>query len=233
MGGPAHHAQPGRRTLVRLHEGAPQPSATVTAPRLEPSPAEAGERLRTCLSWTAAVAAAFFAVYPATNWLTSLRATRLQLYLPAELRAPFVPAAIWVYLSMYVLFLAPLFRLPAARMPALGKQLIAGTLASGLAFLLLPTELGFERVLPDGSHAWLYALLFRLDRPHDLVPSLHVVFSATIALACADVSGPRARLALHAWLAAIALSTLLVHQHHLLDVASALALVHLLRLRIR
>jgi membrane-associated phospholipid phosphatase len=188
------------------------------------------EGVHAYLFWAWWIGVAFFSVYPATNWLASQRSHALALYVPLELAVPLVPEFIWAYLSMYVLFLTPLFLLPAGRMPSLGKQLIAGTLASGLLFVLFPAELGFARVLPpDPLHASIYATMFSLDRPYNLVPSLHLVFSAAIAFACADVASAAVRAILLAWLAAIALSTVLVHQHHLVDVASAFLLVHFLR----
>lgn len=178
------------------------------------------------------MAVVFFAVYPTTNWITSLRPEPLHLYIRAELAVPFVPQFIWAYLSMYVLFLVPPFLLPAARMPALGKQLIGGTLMSGLLFLLLPAELGFARMLPAGApYAGIFAAVFSIDHPYNLVPSLHVIFSTAIALACADASKAVVRVALHAWLIAIVASTILVHQHHVLDLASSFVLVFLLRRR--
>ena len=147
---------------------------------------------------------------------------------------PFVPQFIWAYLSMYLLFLMPLFFVPAERIPALGKQLVAGTVVSGLLFLLLPADLGFTRTVPsDPLYASLYAAIFSVDKPHNLVPSLHVVFSSAIALACADAARPLARTLLQAWLALIVLSTVLVHQHHILDVVAAVPLVFLLRRRYR
>jgi membrane-associated phospholipid phosphatase len=208
-------------------------AAALTAESVTRGCAQSAERWRAYLSWSGRVGLAFFAVYPTTNWITSLRPTPLHLYSTAELAMPFVPQLVWVYLSMFALFLAPPFVLPAERMPALGKQLIAGTLVSGLAFLLLPAELGFERVVPTSSCAGAYSFLFRVDRPHNLVPSLHVIYSAAIALACADASAPLLRRAFQAWLLLIAASTLLVHQHHVLDVVSSLALVLLLRRRFR
>jgi membrane-associated phospholipid phosphatase len=187
-------------------------------------------RLRTYLYWSFWVGVAFFGVYPAMNWLTSLRARPWHLYLPAELAIPFVPQFVWAYLSMYLLFLLPPFLIPLARMPLLGKQLIAGSLVSAALFLLLPAELGFPRAVPASApYDAIFASVFRIDRPYNLVPSLHVIFSTAIALACADVLRPAARAALLAWLAVIVVSTLLVHQHHLLDVAAALAVVFVLR----
>jgi len=177
---------------------------------------------------------AFLAVYPTLNWVTSLRPDPLHLYLRAELALPFVPQFIWVYLSMYVLFLAPPLVLPAEHMPALGKQLVAGTLAGGLLFLLFPAELGFARALPSGApYAEIYAAVFRVDHPYNLVPSLHVAYSTAIALACTEVSRPLLRVALHGWWIAIAISTVLVHQHHVLDVVAAFVLVFLLRSRFK
>jgi len=191
-----------------------------------------GRRVQTYLLWAGWVGVAFFAVYPTLNWLTSLRSSPFHLYVPAELDVPFVPQFVWAYFSMYLLFAMPPFFIQAEQLPALGKQLIAGTLASGLLFLLFPAELGFARTIPaETPYAGIYAAMFGVDRPYNLVPSLHVVFSTAIALACADVAKPGARVVLLGWLAVIATSTVLVHQHHVLDVAAAFLLVFLLRRR--
>src|SRR6185436_348064 len=188
-------------------------------------------RLRTYLVWSFWVGVAFFGVYPAMNWITSLRGKPFHLYIPAELAIPFVPPFIWAYLSMYVLFLLPPFFMPEASMPALGRQLIAGAIVSAILFLLLPAELGFVREVPRAPYAAIYQRMFSVDRPFNLVPSLHVIFSCAIALACADFARPAVRLALRSWLAVIVASTVLVHQHHLLDLLVAFAIVFLLRRR--
>lgn len=195
-----------------------------------PTPlASDANRLRAYFLWSSLVGITFFAVYPTMNWLTSLRSARLHLHLDAELAIPFVPQFIWPYLSLYVLFAIPPFFIPAARMPALGRQLIAGCLICAACFLILPAELGFERELPPAPYTAIYAKVFSVDRPFNLVPSLHVIFSTAIALACADFARPAARIALLVWLAIIVASTVLVHQHHLLDLAAALAIVYFLR----
>lgn len=188
----------------------------------------AAPRLRMYLWWSFLAGAAFFAVYPAMNWLTSLRRAPLHLYLTRELAIPFVPWFIWPYLSMYALFVLPLFFLPASAMPALGRQLIAGCVISAALFLLIPAQLGFARVVPDDYGA-VYARMFSIDRPYNLVPSLHVIWSAAIALACIDFAQIGWKIVLFAWLLLIVPSTVLVHQHHLLDVIAALAIVFVLR----
>jgi len=187
-------------------------------------------RLRTYLAWSLLAGIAFFAVYPATNWITSLRHAPLRLYLDAELAIPFVPQFVWFYLSMYVLFLLPLAFIPPENMPALGKQLIAGSLIGGVIFLLAPAQLGFARTLPEKApYRAMFASMFGVDRPYNLVPSLHVIWSTAIVLACVDFARTPMKIALLSWLAIIVASTVLVHQHHLLDVIAAWAIVFFLR----
>lgn len=189
-------------------------------------------RVRTYLLWSFWIGVAFFSVYPTMNWLTSLRATRLQLYFTAELSIPFLPHFIWAYLSMYVLFFVPLWLVPVPSMSALGRQLIAACILSAMFFLALPADLGFARHVPARApYAAIFARVFSIDRPHNLVPSLHVIFSCAIALACVDFARGALRMALLAWLVVIVASTLFVHQHHLLDLLVAFAIVHFLRRR--
>jgi hypothetical protein len=111
--------------------------------------------IRNCAVWAAWIAVAFFSVYPTLNWLTSLRTYRLRLLVPAELAVPFLPQFVWAHLSMYVLFLMPLLMVRSRDMPALGKQLVAGTVISGGIFLLLPADLGFTRMIPAQPFARL------------------------------------------------------------------------------
>jgi membrane-associated phospholipid phosphatase len=187
-------------------------------------------RWKTYAFWASWVGLAFFTIYPLCNWLTSLRPqTALwRLYLQMELAIPLLAQFVWIYFSMYLLFLLPPFFLEAAEMPRLGKRLIAGTVLAGGIFLLLPSELGFGRVLPtDAFHAAIFAQIFAVDLPFNNMPSLHVIYSALIANALRR-SRVGLRWLMWLWLALICLSTVFVHQHHIIDVASALLLVFLL-----
>lgn len=185
--------------------------------------------------WAFWVGVAFFAVYPTCNWLSSQRTHALTLYLESELSVPFVPEFVWVYVSMYVLFLTPPFVLDVSRLKVLGKQLVAATLVSGVVFLLLPAKLGFTRTAPkDPFYGSFFTHLFAVDLPYNMVPSLHVVFSALFLFAVLDASSTLlAKSFLWGWLILLCTSTLLVHQHHLLDVIAGLAIVLLTRRRIR
>ncbi len=186
---------------------------------------------KTYAFWALWVGVAFFSVYPTCHWLTSLRGEYLSLYFAAELNVPFVPHFMLVYLSMYVLFVMPPFFLQVDELKVLGKQLVVATLLSGLIFLLLPARLGFVRQVPESEiFGPLYTNLFAIDMPHNMVPSLHVVFSALILLAIAKASGNvLPRLFSYGWLIVICASTMLVHQHHLTDVIAGISLAFLLR----
>ena len=183
--------------------------------------------------WAFWVGVAFFSVYPSCNWITSQRTDAYRLYLDAELAIPFVPEFFWLYMSLYLLFLLPPFFLGVSQLVLLGKRIIAGTLLSGLVFLLFPSRLGFERIVPEGFYEGAFGNLFALDLPHNMAPSLHIVYSAFILLAIyASSQRGAVRLSVLLWLVLIALSTLMVHQHHLIDILSATAIVVLVNTKL-
>lgn len=173
--------------------------------------------------WFVIVSIVFFSVYPLSNWLTAQRETVLHLYLWTELDIPFLPGFIWVYLSLYALFLVPPAVMTAAAIELLGRQLVAATLLSGIAFLVFPARLGFPRLLPDDPlYRSIFSTLFSLDQPHNLAPSLHVVYSALILASLAATASRRPQVLWWLWLILLCSSTLLVHQHHLVDVITGL-----------
>lgn len=179
---------------------------------------------KTYFKWAFFVGITFFTIYPLCNWLASRRVQTYPLYTEYELSIPFIPGFIWIYVSMYVLFLTPPFFLKPMQLTALGKQLVSATFFSGIIFLLVPARLGFFRSNPgDGLYSSMYAQLFSVDLPHNLVPSLHVVFSTLIVLAILKATQSLAlKVSMYLWLMLLCLSTVFVHQHHMLDVATGL-----------
>src|SRR5262249_53307165 len=87
-------------------------------------------------------------------------------------------------------------------------------------FLLLPAQLAYEK----GDDPGLWQALFDWNRHivlnYNLVPSLHVAMSAVALAAYARGRGLLGKALLAAWGMAIALSTLLVHEHHVVAVAA-------------
>ncbi len=180
--------------------------------------------------WAGYVTLLFAPMYPLCNWISAQRTDTLALYLPWELQLPFIPEMIWVYFSMYILFVLPPFFLDTSQMVALGRRLFWGTAIAGITYLLLPSKLGFPRQLPeDPLHAQVFAQLFTVDQPHNMVPSLHIVFTTLLTLSFASASRASGGKAFWwGWMLLISASTVLVRQHHLLDVLAGLIAAALL-----
>lgn len=179
------------------------------------------------LRWAALLTLLFVVVYPGCNWITSQRAGLYRLWFDWELGIPFVPAMVWVYLSFFVTFFLPMFALREAALNVLCKRLALAVVVSGILFLLLPAQLGFERPSDVRDHAAVFHLIYQFDLPHNLVPSLHVSWSALI-LGSLRAASPRwwARRLLEAWLLLLCVAAVLVHQHHVLDVLGGLLVAY-------
>ena len=175
----------------------------------------------------------FVVGYGGSNWLAAQRLQQLHLYLPAELAIPFIPEMIAPYLSINLLFALPLFRLGAEELRLLGRQLIATTLIATAFFLCVPTALGFTRQTIATDFAPAYQLLYLLDYPYNCVPSLHVAYASQIVFALAARGSHRLRASLALWLSLIMVSTVLTHQHNILDLACGLLLAAATRAMVR
>jgi hypothetical protein len=163
-------------------------------------------------------------IYHGANWLTGLRSDRVRVHLEHEPAMPFVPPFILGYLSMDLVFLpAPFILRNRRELEALALSLVMVTAVAGISFLLFPAELAYPRTDP-GAWAGLFTFAREMALPYNLVPSLHVAMSCICLAAYATRCGMTGKAVLSTWAIAIALSTLLTHQHHVLDVATGLAL---------
>jgi membrane-associated phospholipid phosphatase len=175
-------------------------------------------------AWLSLANALWFAlVYGGCDAVTAHRSLRLPVHVPAELRIPFVPAMTVFYMSLYGMFLLGPFVLRSRReLRALVLTLASVTACGGLGFLAYPAQLAFAPVREDQLGIWagLYHFADALNLDYNLVPSLHVAFGVV----CASVYAPRApraiKILLWLWVALIAASTVLIHQHHVIDVAA-------------
>jgi membrane-associated phospholipid phosphatase len=165
----------------------------------------------------------FAFVYGGADSLTGRRNWRVPVHLPGELRIPFIPAMTVFYMSLYVLFLLAPFILRTRReVRALVRTLALVIAAGGISFLLFPAELAFAppREGELGPWAGLYHLADTLNLTYNLMPSLHVAMSVVCVAAFSPRAPGSGKLLLWSWAVLIAASTLLIHQHHLLDVVT-------------
>jgi membrane-associated phospholipid phosphatase len=168
--------------------------------------------------------AAFFPVYALGAAYGARSAVRWHLYAAWETRIPFVEWMVLPYLSLFAAYLAPLFTMGKRELDRLTAQSLLTIAICGACFLLLPTTSGFAAVEPSGLLAPFIRLIHLVDRPYNLVPSLHVAGGALVLLGSAEALPRWPATLLYAWLAAMIASTILVHQHHLLDAAAGLAI---------
>ena len=209
-----------------------------TAPQNHKTQVHSSRKQRGFVFWAVWVLIASYAVYPTANWLASLRDHRYDFLTPWDAMIPLVPEFIFVYFSFFPFLLLPLWLVQQPVLSALGKRQIAGTLICGLVFVLFPANLAFERVIPDAEpYRSIFSMMFLVDKPHNLLPSLHIVYTALTCLAVCQCQWPKGRvglcIAIVLWSVAICASTMLVHQHHVLDVVTALLLVAVLCVLIR
>jgi membrane-associated phospholipid phosphatase len=137
-------------------------------------------------------------------------------------RIPFIAASVWVYLWVFPASLLPLF---VVRCPRLFRRtLLAYALAiaaslivfvaypvTSLALRADPATLDVTRLSP-----WAVALLYRLDPPVNLFPSLHLSIAALAALSAWKAKRSYGALAFLG-VAFIAVSICTVKQHFVLD----------------
>jgi membrane-associated phospholipid phosphatase len=173
---------------------------------------------------SAGVLSLFIVVYGGADWVTGFR-ERHHVHLPIELQIPFVPAAVAGYMSLYGLFaIAPFILRSRCALRALAATLATAIVGGGICFLLFPAELAFPQPTDLGQWQNLYAVADRINLRYNLVPSLHVALAITCVDLFARRAGVMGALAFWLWGAAVCVSTVLLHQHHLVDVAAGLAL---------
>lgn len=181
----------------------------------------------TPVTWTEALLCSavlsllFVIVYGVTNTLAAGQPNIKTCFFAWELRAPFVAAFILPYMSIDLFFVAS-FLLCENRVElrAHARRIAAAILIAGSAFLLFPLTTGYPRPEVSGWNGRLFEFLWSFDKPHNLVPSLHVALALLLWPVYARHTGGRVRWLVHAWFLLMVASPILTWQHHLLDVAT-------------
>lgn len=175
--------------------------------------------LRICLAF----ALLFGICYGFTSWWTGLHSASLPAWdLPFERYLPFVPSLSLVYLTITpALLLAPLL-LRRDRLAPLAIALSVETLVACACFLLFPQTTAFPPRVVTGWARIPFELADALNLDYNMFPSLHVAFACSAAWAYGTTR--RRAFMWTAWSVAVAASTLLMHEHHLADIAGGVVL---------
>jgi protein-tyrosine phosphatase len=197
------------------------------APMAQTENIESGSRATrsTQLAASIGLGALFLIVYGWCNWFTAQRANVPTLFFEWERSIPFVPLMIIPYMSIDLFFVtAPFLCRSNRELAAFSKRMAAALLIGGLCFLLFPLRFAFERAPLGGWLGSFFDLFQRLDRPYNLLPSLHIALCLILAEKFARHTRGFLRHAVIIWFVLIGFSAVLTYQHHVMDVVAGFAL---------
>lgn len=179
----------------------------------------------TQLAASIGLSALFLAIYGWCNWFTAQRTSVPTLFFEWERSIPFVPIMIAPYMSLDLLFVAAPFLCGSRReLATLVKRMATALLVAGLFFVLFPLRFAFARYPVSGWLGHLFDWFQGLDRPYNLLPSLHIALCVILSDLYARHTRGLLRFASNLWFILIGLSAVLTYQHHLLDVVGGFAL---------
>ena len=176
--------------------------------------------------WFLIVFTAYAAVYYPCNSYAAKQMDYYHMYASWELSIPLIPQMIVVYLSYVAIFIVLLFvfKTPDA-IKGLAYSMLVTVVVSGVIFIAFPGHLGYSRPDDVPGYSYLFRLVYSIDHPYNLFPSLHVSFAYLCVLTMIHQTQQRwFHLALKIWFAVVCTSVILVHQHHLFDIALAMIL---------
>lgn len=165
-------------------------------------------------------AAGYFAI----AYATEAQATRTLPTFRWEQELPLTPEFVFIYLTIYPTFLLPfLFIRQKEFFRLFSFAYITVMCICYLVYLFFPVSIERPTLSVTSFSTWVLAIVYRADRPWNCFPSMHVAMSLLAALTILEVHRIRGmlNLVLTLW---IAYSTILIKQHYVLDVVTALAL---------
>lgn len=200
--------------------------ATGQRPTFDAAPG-ARPLLKERLLWAAVMGLFFFLAYGSANAIAALTAPHPAFFMEWERAIPFIPAFILPYMSSDILFVAAFLAADSRdELQRLALRCGLAIVVSAAVFIVFPLQVGFERPAVAGWPAPLFGLL-GLDRPYNQFPSLHISLGIIDWQALDRRLTGIARLPLALWFLAIGASTLLVRQHHFIDLPGGLAVAAL------
>ena len=160
----------------------------------------------------------FYLFYGGAAFAAELIPWRFRVGLAFENAIPFIPESALIYLTVSWLMLLALFVVrPWSDLKALVRVLCLQTLFGAVCFLLFPVSNVFPPRPPGADMPLLFVLADTINLANNEVPSLHVCFAFTLAAVLGHYARLWLRILLLLWATAIALSTLTLHEHNLVD----------------
>ena len=171
--------------------------------------------------------AGFMLLWTGSHEISDLRGVRYPLYFDWETRIPFQKWALAIYLphDAIVILLAVFFRNWREATPYFGTLLVQTAIAVPF-FLLVPIEPGYQNEMATGvwgTYGFEMIGMKNISQWNHM-PSLHVSFVFIIATVVGQRFGPVGWWIGMAWAVLVSMTTMLVHEHHVICVVGGLIL---------
>ncbi|WP_072682742.1 phosphatase PAP2 family protein [Arcobacter sp. LA11] len=166
--------------------------------------------------WLLYLGIVFFLLYGSVNQYALITQTQTSFFMEWEKSIPFIEGFIVPYMSSDILFVVA-FLLSQTRisLKILALRSFMSIIISVSIFALFPLKFAFEKPLVDN---FLFDML-EMDLPYNQMPSLHVSLAVILWFSMKNnIKSKLIKIVLFIWLILVILSTLLVYQHHFIDI---------------
>ncbi len=175
--------------------------------------------------WALFLTAFGLTIYLGTNRIVAAMPSRMTFVFSWERRIPLIPAFIIPYWSTDLLYLfGPLLCTSRAEVRGHAARMIFALIIGCTCFVIFPLHLAYPRPQLAGLFGSLFHLLFYWDRPVNMAPSLHVTEIMLLCLIYCRHTKGWLRSLMQFWFVLVIASTLLVWQHHVIDVITGFLL---------
>jgi membrane-associated phospholipid phosphatase len=181
--------------------------------------------LQVMLLYSSAFFIFFYTFYGLASILVEDTAYRYHVAFEWEKNIPFIPQAAWIYNSLTLLLFVSLFIIrEKARLHLLFKILCVQVVISCILFLIFPIVKIFPSHYIYGELPWIFLLADTVNLENNDFPSLHVCLAFTVVMISTQYLRTVPTVILYLWAIVIAISTILIHEHHIADIFGGILL---------
>lgn len=167
----------------------------------------------------------FYIFYGTASVLVDYTTWRYSVAFNWEKDIPFIPNAAWIYSSLSVLLVLCLFKIrDQEQVRQLFKILCLQVAIACLFFILFPIEKTFPSRYAQNDLPLIFLFADIINLKNNDFPSLHVCLAYTVVIFSLKTQSHLISLICYGWATLIAISTLLIHEHHFLDVIGGILL---------
>jgi len=159
----------------------------------------------------------FMVGYLSANYYGSVSTRHYTFYFFWDASIPFYPYWIYIYQSIWLLFISPVFVLQKEAIRKLSSTFLLSTLVACTIFIIFPAHPLFDRNIHDISTHPIYSWLYYFDLPYNLFPSLHVVYVLLFLLIYRHEKVKYLSY-WYVWGLLLIISVLFTHQHQTMDI---------------